>query len=184
MDAVAPEVATPPQEDTSATSAAERYAAEGTQPPPSQAGSNTSDGGYDADAAYSKRARATYTIGGRQFGPVRKTGALVKRVLATAEALEVRDPPEGYTDDEKRRWSSQQALRGIDVVYQQVSMLLAARGNVETLTSQDWLVAGTRNPTPEWLSEELDLDDATEILSILMPERQQGNVAGGGAAQG
>ena len=102
--------------------------------------------GYNADEKQKERAQAEYTIGGRVFVPAKKTRALMKDLMAS------QPKPQADRDDN----DPEAAAESIDVLYAQIKALLRDKETNEP-------------PADEVLDEELDMEDAGEIVAVLMP---------------
>lgn len=118
---------------------------------------------YDADALSAARLKQTYRVGGVEYTPRKKTGRLVKEILELGgEAKETeyeRDPEGALIRDDKGRAIEkplplEEQLAGIDRLYKQVALLLV----------------GPNGENPDWeqLAEDLDMEDAREMVGPLM----------------
>jgi hypothetical protein len=120
---------------------------------------------YNADEKAGQRFRGSITIGGKTFHPRKKSGRLMKQLIADGP-----DPlPEGAEP------TKEQSAENIDYVYQQLAVLLVPadqEGEVQqSLAEQD-------EKAMEWLEDELDFEDAQELIAKLMPNKGAGKEEG------
>jgi hypothetical protein len=120
--------------------------------------------GYNADRKAETRTKRKYVISDREFFPVKKTGAVMKQILEIEAGVDQPRPDDDglYDPAEMRAYS----VAAMENVYLQVATLL---------TPAD----GTPRPGDdsnegfaEWLEDTLDLEDARDILSLLMPSQE------------
>jgi hypothetical protein len=121
---------------------------------------------YDADAKANARLSKQFVVGGTTYLPVKKTGKVMKRVMGFQ--------PNRSGDDE----SAEASLEFLDSLYNQLAALLrpaqTAEGEAPDGASPLWAARTEEEiaAAAEQLQEHLDLEEAREMLRILLPREK------------
>lgn len=136
--------------------------------------------GYDADAAARGRTEANYMVGGRVYHPVKKSGRVVREILAMTAPEDV--DPEKMTSAEWSAWQHKQNIEGINVLYRQVARLLQDEEGRQPIACEADLPEEQQGQGIETLEDALDVEDARAMIAKLMPNPNAGPDGGNATA--